>query len=279
MIDLHLHTTASDGHSSPQDLVREAADAGLTTIAVTDHDTVAALPEVAAAARARGLTTIPGIEITAISDGRDVHMLGYFLAAETEELAAFLQRQRADRRRRLSQMMDVLDRIGAPVDRTEIDHRAGRESGRAVGRPLLARALVRAGHVQSIAEAFDRYLGEGKPAYVPREGAAPAEVIELVARAKGLASLAHPGKLRHDEIIPDLVAAGLPAIEVHHPDHDRIDTGRYRRLASFYGLLVTGGSDYHGPGSGRTDGIGKVMLPRADFERLMERAGWTAEAS
>jgi hypothetical protein len=110
---------------------------------------------------------------------------------------------------------------------------------------------------------------------VPRQGATPRDVIELVARANGLASLAHPGKLRHDEIIPGLVDAGLPAIEVQHPDHDEVDTGRYRQMATTFGLLVTGGSDYHGPGSGRTAGLGHVTLARQDFERLAVRAGWT----
>lgn len=274
MIDLHLHTTASDGRSRPAELIEEAIGAGLTTIAVTDHDTVAAVPEVAAAARERGIEAVPGIEITAVHAGRDIHILAYFVSIEGEELGAFLERQRADRRRRLFEMAERLDRAGVPVDRDALRQRAA-GAGRAAGRPLLADALVRAGHVASIAEAFDRYLTQGRPAFVPREGATPREVIELVARANGLASLAHPGKLRHDEIIPGLVDAGLPAIEVQHPDHDEVDTGRYRQMATTFGLLVTGGSDYHGPGSGRTAGLGQVTLARQDFERLAVRAGWT----
>lgn len=275
MIDLHLHTTASDGRSTPADLVREAAAAGLTTIAVTDHDTTAAIADVAAAAQGAGLDVVPGIEITAVDRGRDVHILAYFLRADSIELDAFLQRQRADRRRRLFEMIDALDRAGAPVDRAGLDARLAGERHRSLGRPLLAQALVQAGYVATIAEAFDRYLGEGRPAYVARQGASPCEVVRLVTHAGGLASLAHPGKLRRDEIIPDLVDAGLPAIEVHHPDHDDVDVGRYRQLAAAYGLLVTGGSDYHGPGSGRTAGLGRVTLGRADFDRLAARAGWT----
>jgi predicted metal-dependent phosphoesterase TrpH len=279
VIDLHLHTTASDGRSSPRELVREAADAGLTTIAVTDHDTTAAVGEVEAAGQAQGLNTIPGIEITAIHRGRDVHILAYFVRTESEDLASFLARQRTERRRRLNEMIAALERAGAPIDREALDARLAVESTKSVGRPLLARELMRAGHVRSTSEAFDRYLAEGRPGYVQRTGATPREVIELVAQAKGLTSLAHPGKLKRDEILPELVEAGLPAIEVHHPDHDDIDRGRYRHFAGMYGLLVTGGSDYHGPGSGRTAGLGRVTLDREDFDRLVERAGWSGSSS
>jgi predicted metal-dependent phosphoesterase TrpH len=278
VIDLHLHTTASDGRSSPRELVAEAAAAGLTTIAVTDHDTLAAQAEVAAAAREAGLDSLPGIEITAVHTSRDVHILAYFVRDLDGELATFLERQRASRRRRLQQMIELLDRAGVPVDPELVRPRAN-DGGRSLGRPLLADALVRAGHVQSRAEAFDRYLAQGRPAFVTREGASPAEVIGLVTRAHGIASLAHPGKARHDEWIPEFVDAGLPAIEAHHPDHDALDTSRYRLIAETHGLLVTGGSDYHGPGSGRTDGLGRVTLGRPDFERLAERAGWPGSAS
>jgi len=271
MIDLHMHTTASDGRSRPVELIDEAAAAGLTTIAVTDHDTLAALPDVADAARARGIETIPGIEITAVHSGRDVHILAYFVSSANEELASFLERQRADRLRRLFEMLDRLDRVGVPVDREAVRERAG-GAGRSAGRPLLADALVRAGHVGSIAEAFERYLGQGRPAFVSRQGASPQEVIELIGRANGLTSLAHPGKLHDDALIPGMVDAGLPAIEVQHPDHDSVDIARYRKMAERFGLLVTGGSDYHGPGSGRAAALGNVTLPPEDFERLTARA-------
>ena len=271
MIDLHLHTTASDGRSSPSDLVREAHRAGLTTIAVTDHDTTAGLADVAAAAQAHGLDTVSGIEITAVHRGRDVHVLGYFFDAASGDLSTFLVRQREDRRRRVLAMLDRLDTLGLAVDRTAVMERAAGAGGRAIGRPMLADALVRAGHVRSISEAFDRFLGEGRTAYIERDGAPPQRVLALIAGAGGLSSLAHPGKLRRDDLIPELVDAGLSAIEVHHPDHDAIDVGRYRQMAAGLGLLVTGGSDYHGPGSGRTSGLGQVTLPRGDFVRLAER--------
>jgi len=278
LIDLHLHTTASDGRSSPHDLVQEAAAAGLTAIAVTDHDTTNALAAVKAAAAAVGIAWVPGIEITAVYLGRDVHVLGYFIDAANGELARFLENQREDRRRRLFEMADALDRIGAPIDREAIET-ANTDSARAPGRPLLADLLVRAGHVRTISEAFERFLGTARPAFVSRRGAAPADVVALIGRAGGMASLAHPGKVHVDHLIPELARSGLPAIEVYHPDHDRASTARYRELAREHGLLVTGGSDYHGPGSGREAALGHVTLPSREYERLIEQAGWSGTTS
>jgi len=164
------------------------------------------------------------------------------------------------------------------VDLERAMAQAARSVGRAVGRPMAAAALVEAGHVADIREAFDRYLGEGRPAFIERQGATPAEVVALVARAGGVTSLAHPGKTNKDQLIPDLVAAGLPAIEVYHPEHNTAETARYRQMASTFNLLVTGGSDYHGVGSGRSQGLGQFHLPAADFARLAERTEWPTGA-
>jgi len=273
-IDLHLHTTVSDGRSTPDELVAEAAAAGLSTIAVTDHDTTGACAQVAAAAHARGMSWIPGIEITAVHEGRDVHMLAYFFDTAGVELSEFLERQRVDRRRRLFVMADVLERIGVPIDREPLNAAAANSTGRSPGRPLLADGLIRAGHVKNIAEAFERYLGDGRPAFISREGASPVEVVALIKRAGGITSIAHPGKLRRDDLIPVLAAAGMDAIEVNHPDHDDLATARYAHLARQYSLLVTGGSDYHGKGSGRTSGLGRIGLGAEDYSRLIERSGW-----
>jgi len=271
VIDLHLHTTASDGRSSPEALVEEAAAAGIRTLAVTDHDTMAAVPAAARAAAAAGLTLVPGIEITAVHERRDVHILGYYLDADHPELSAFLVEQRARRRRRIDDMLERLAEIGAPVD-AEAVRTSHREAGRAIGRPVLAAALVAAGHARDIADAFDRYLALGRPAFVPRQGASLDAVVGLIGRAGGLASIAHPGKMHIDAIIPDCVTAGLAAIEVFHPDHSESDVLRYAEMASALGVLVTGGSDYHGPGSGRTSGLGIVGLPAEAFARFAARA-------
>jgi predicted metal-dependent phosphoesterase TrpH len=277
MIDLHMHTTASDGRSTPEQLVQEVLARGIATMAVTDHDTTAAWDEVNAAAVAAGVTCVPGIEITAVANGRDVHMLGYFLDHTHPELVTFLAQQRVDRRRRVREIADLLARLGAPVD-IESATLTSQLIGRAWGRPIVAAALVEAGHVANFREAFDRYLGEGRPAFIERIGVSPAEVVALVARAGGVASMAHPGKTQKDHLIPDLVAAGLKAIEVYHPDHDVADTARYLQMARTYNVLPTGGSDYHGPGSGRDEALGHVHLPVMDFERLAECGGWTGHA-
>lgn len=271
MIDLHMHTTASDGRSTPRELARHLAGAGITTAAVTDHDTTAAIAEVRAAAGRRGMRVITGIEITAVQDAEDVHMLGYGFDPDEAGLVAFLETQRADRRRRLEEMHARLVAIGLPVDIEAHLSAAAGKSGKALGRPLLAAALVSAGYVGSIAEAFDKYLGAGGPAFVSRRGASPAEVVAIVHAAGGIVSVAHPGKLRNDALIEPLADAGLDAIEVYHPDHDGIATARYRARAAGLGLLVTGGSDFHGRESGRVDAVGRVTLPADDFARLEER--------
>ena len=272
MIDLHLHTTASDGLLAPADLVRAAHAAGLTVIAVTDHDTVAGVPDARAAAQSFGMTLVPGIEVTAVHGGRDLHILGYFVEIDDGRFAAFLARQRADRRRRLDRMVERLAALGAPVARP-LPGETGNDAT-AVGRPHVARALVEAGHAASIADAFERFVGADGPAFVPRAGASPAETIAEIAAAGGLASLAHPGKSLSDvALIARLIEAGLTAIEVHHPDHTSEHVAYYQGLVGDRGLLATGGSDYHGPGSGRTDALGQVTLPARDYAALAARAG------
>lgn len=276
MIDLHLHTTASDGRSTPDALVREAARAGLTTIAVTDHDTVGAIAAVRAAAAPAGITVVAGIEITAVEGGRDVHVLGYFIDEQDHALADFLLAQRRDRRRRVDEIVGRLAALGMPVtlDLPPVPSAGGPPADpvagqRAVGRPLVAAALVEAGHARDISDAFDRFLSPGRPAFVARQGATPAVVIARIVATGGVASLAHPGKIGFDDQIPAWVAAGLAAIEVFHPDHPDADRARYEAIADEFGLLVTGGSDYHGPGSGRSDALGRVTLPPEDFARLV----------
>ncbi len=270
MIDLHTHTIASDGALSPRALVERAHRLGIRTLAVTDHDTLAGVPEAAAAAAARGMELLPGIEITAVHGGRDVHVLAYFLDPHPEGLTPFLVRQRRDRTRRALEMSARLAALGAPVDLEDLV--AGAEAaGRAVARPTVARALLDAGHVTSLQQAFDRWLADGRPAYVPRTGASPAEVVRLVARSGGVPVLAHPGLLRKDELIPELAAAGLGAIEAYHSDHDAGVQSRYLRLADEHRLAVSGGSDFHGDDHPRARCFGRVGLPRERFMPLFQR--------
>jgi predicted metal-dependent phosphoesterase TrpH len=270
VIDLHLHTTASDGRSEPEDLARRAAAAGLRTIAVTDHDTTAGVARTRAAAEPLGLSVEMGIEITAVHAGRDVHLLGYFFDDGHPELAAFLEQQRADRRRRIDLMLGRLRDMGVALD-GEAVRAQGVADGKAIGRPALARALVTAGHAKDVADAFDRYLADGRPAFIARQGASPADVVALIARAGGVSSFAHPGKLGLDDLLPGLARDGLTAVEVFHPDHSAAESDRYMALAQGLGLLVSGGSDFHGPASGRVDAMGIVHLPDVHFQALKSR--------
>ena len=268
MIDLHLHTTASDGTLRPADLVARAARAGLTTIGVTDHDTTAGLDEARVEALARGMRLIDGIEITAVENERDIHVLGYFIDPSNEALCGFLERQREDRIRRVREIAGRLAMLGAPVDPEPLVAR-GLESGRSVGRPHVAAALIASGYVQSWDEAFERFLEKGRPAFVPRRGASASEVVSIIRAAGGAASLAHPGLSAVDELIPQLAHAGLAALEARHSDHDVNTESRYRALARSLGLAVTGGSDFHGDVEGRACALGTIVITDselADFE-------------
>lgn len=295
MIDLHLHTTASDGRLTPAQLVARAAAAGITTMSVTDHDTVAGLAEVGAEASARGIRLVPGIEVTSIADARDVHLLGYFFDPGSAMLATFLEGQRALRVSRVREIGARLAALGLPVDVDTVLTAAATRPGSSVGRPQLALALVSAGYVRSVQEAFDRWLANGQPGYVPRTGPSPAAVVEIIHAAGGLVSFAHPAVTRRDELIRPLVDAGLDAIEVYHSDHTPADEVGYRGLAVRLGVLVSGGSDFHGdptplragpstalkagdpasppaPSRARRGTLGVVSLPADAFAALEERA-------
>ena len=269
LIDLHLHTTASDGLFEPAILVDLAWRAGIRTMSVTDHDTIAGLQEAERAATAAGMAFVPGIEITAVHEGRDIHVLGYFFDRADAAFGEFLAQQRADRVRRVNVMADKLADLGKPIDRRAV--LASRSRGRSLGRPLVAKALVKAGHVADTRQAFDQLIGEGKPAFIPRSGPGPAEVIAIINRAGGVSSLAHPGLSRRDDLIPAMVDAGLTAVEAFHSEHDLTTTARYLALADRHGILVSGGSDYHGDKERRRAAFGTVGLPRERFERLAAR--------
>ena len=271
MIDLHLHTTASDGRLSPEQLVRTAAAAGITTLAVTDHDTTAGVAAARAAAGAVGVEVVMGIEITAVLDGRDVHILGYFFDDTYPELVTFLAAQREDRRRRVDAIVERLNALGAPVNHRDLTRQA-EDSRKAIGRPAIAQAIVAAGHARDVQGAFDRFLADGRPAFVSREGAPPAEVIALLRRSGGVASFAHPGKVGLDHVMPGLAAAGLTGLEVFHPDHDEDATQKYAEMAQTLNLSPTGGSDYHGPKSGRAECLGVVGLTAEAYAAFAARA-------
>jgi predicted metal-dependent phosphoesterase TrpH len=256
---------------TPAALVARAAASGITVLGITDHDTTAGLAEARAAASRHGVRLVEGVEITAVENGRDVHVLGYFVDPGESALVAFLDRQRADRVRRVQEMAQKLEALGCAVDYEALLAPAGPDAGRSIGRPQLAQALVAAGHARDPNDAFDRLLGSRGPAFVPRRGASPDEVIDVVRRAGGLASIAHPGLTDVDRIIPRLAAAGLTALEARHSDHDAETEQRYRNLAAQHGLVVSGGSDFHGDSGHRIPRLGVITLPAADFAALEAR--------
>jgi predicted metal-dependent phosphoesterase TrpH len=271
VIDLHTHTTASDGRCSPAELVDRAARAGVTVLAVADHDTVSGCAAAAEACAAAGIDFVNGTEITAVVEEKDVHVLGYFFDRESAALLSFLAEQR---RRRVDRVHEIVRRLAQQGVALDVDAILGpgvADSSKAAGRPWIARAMVAAGVVGTVSEAFEKWLTPGRPAFVPRIGATPEEVFARIHEAGGIASLAHPGPMRRDERIPGYADAGLDAIEAHHSDHEPADVERYLALAARLNLAVSGGSDFHADDEHGGGGPGSVSLPRERFEELKQR--------
>lgn len=247
-IDLHLHTTHSDGSLPPAEVLALAHKAGVTALAITDHDITDGIPEAMKAGEELGIEIIPGIEISSQWEDGELHILGYFLDWKDPALNRHLAGLRASRHRRNPLMVQKLNELGLDLTYEEVRALAGTES---VGRPHIARLLMEKGYVQSAKEAFDRYLGNGKAAYVSRELPDPAEAIGWIRAAKGIPVLAHPTWVRLDEtsllkLCETLKATGLMGIEVHYSTHKRAQTEEYLNIAKRLDLLVTGGSDFHG---------------------------------
>ncbi len=266
--DLHTHTFFSDGRYSPEDLVAEAVRGGLRCLAVTDHDTLAALPRARRAASGR-LEIVGGVELSAQWEGRDIHILGYFVDETDRVLIERLQTFQGHRRRRLEEMTRRLRESGLPeVTWDEVAAEAG---GSAIfGRAHLARVLVRRGLAADVAEAFRRYLAEGRPAYVAKARMEIREAVALIHRAGGVAVMAHPVVTAADACIPVLAAAGLDGLEVFYPRGGERAARYYAGLARRYGLLLTGGSDAHG-GDREGSFVGRVRVPYRFVERLKTR--------
>jgi 3',5'-nucleoside bisphosphate phosphatase len=268
VIDHHLHTPASDGRASPAELVGLAVRAGLSVISVVDHDTTASVAEVGRLADAAGLQCVPGIEMTAVCGTTDVHVLGYHLDVRSATLQRFLDCQRRHRVERVRALLARLESLGLPIPFEAVNEPVGGRAPHTIGRPQVARAMVRAGYVADARAAFDRYLAQGQPAYVPREGATPEEAVRLIVNCGGIASLAHPALLNRDDLVGALASAGMQAIEVYHPDHSADDVTRYRRLAREHGLAVTGGSDFHGETAHGGATLGFIVLPPEEYVRF-----------
>jgi len=268
-VDLHSHTTASDGALSPRELVRLAARQGVRVLAVTDHDSVSGLPEAIDEAARHGIEIVPGLEINCDVEGAEVHVLGYCVDWQEPWFETFLSEQRAERTARVHRIVTRLTELGLPLTADEVLAICKEGSP---GRPHVALAMVHRGYVKSVREAFDRYLRSGGPANVPRRRLTPVEAVQVIRRAHGVPVMAHPGLANRDEMIPELVAAGLAGIETFYPEHSAGQIEAYRAICRERGLVATGGSDYHGSHTGRANTLGTPHVPLEVWEALKERA-------
>ena len=267
--DLHTHTSASDGLLTPGQLVLLASQRGLAAIAITDHDTVEGVSAALAIADP-GLRVVAGVELSCAVEGADVHLLGYGVDVTSSGLTTFLTERADERRARAAAIVDRLGEIGVPVSLARVTELAGRGT---VGRPHVARALVEAGHVSSIGNAFDLYLGHGRPAHVERPGLTPQRAIEVIHAAGGAAVLAHPlYSPGYVDFLPDLVVAGLDGLEVVYPDHNEATERRLAALARSHGLIATGGSDFHADSGRPGRGLGETTVDVAILDLLAARA-------
>ncbi|MCL6458188.1 MAG: PHP domain-containing protein [Gorillibacterium sp.] len=250
--DLHIHTTASDGLHSPEEIVQMAKVAGLTAIAITDHDTTEGIDAAIAEGEQANLIVVPGVEISTVASGQDIHVLGYYMNDKDFLFQERLQSLRSVRDRRNELMAAKLNELGIPIDLNEIYamHGGSMRPGESVGRPHIAEWLIQHGAVKSMREAFDRYLGKNGAAYVNPPRIHPQEAIAWIHEAGGCAVLAHPGLYGEDALVPELVIAGLDGIEVYHSDHSPEDEKRYKELATRFNLVLSGGSDFHGSRQG-----------------------------
>ena len=262
--DLHLHTHFSDGTFSPEELAGHGARLGFAALALTDHDSVEGCARMAELCEASGIIFIPGTELTAEHEGTELHLLGYFVDTQNQKLLTEIARFQVGRQNRIHEIVARLNELNMPLEAGTVFALANCKSP---GRPHVARALIKAGLVANLDEAFDRFLKKNRPAWVPKTKISALAGIELIHQAGGLAVMAHPGLNRTDEVIPALVDAGLDGIECFHTKHSTATTERYLEIADKYHLLVTGGSDCHGFSKGKPL-IGRIKLPYEYVEKL-----------
>jgi 3',5'-nucleoside bisphosphate phosphatase len=274
-VDLHTHTTASDGTYAPRDLVAEAASRGVRVLAVTDHDSTEGLAEaIDEAERRRPLEIIPGIEINCDVEGAEIHVLGYLMDWQAEWFQDFCREQRRERRARIHRMVERLAAIGMPLDADEVF--AIVKEGSA-GRPHVAQVMVTRGYVKTVREAFDKYLGSGKPGHVPRKKVTPEDAVRIIRKAGGVPVFAHPGLADRDELIPGLIAAGLMGIECYYTEHSAAQRASYLQICKDHDLVATGGSDFHGP-KVRAATLGSPSVPMAAVDGLRAKAALSHRA-
>ena len=266
--DLHTHTFHSDGTRSPREVVDVARASGIDILCISDHDNLAAYFEIKPYADDIGTLLVPGMELSCGYDGVDVHILAYAFDPHDERIAARLASFRETRHQRGYRMVETLRTLGYDIKPERVDQLA---AGGAMGRPHVARALVEAGYVASVSEAFDKLLGSGKPAYIDKERFRVDEAVSLIHRAGGVLSVAHPTLYRdHERIVGEILDAGVDAVEVMHPEVSAADRERYTNIARFRGKFVTGGSDDHGTVK-TSETLGTIKVPESLIAPIVER--------
>jgi len=282
-VDLHLHTTVSDGALRPAELVRAAAAAGIQTIAITDHDSVDGVKEAERAATGLSLEVIPGIELSSSQNGEEIHLLGYFLDIDDPHLRAALGRLQEERRAQARAMVARLRELGCSLDWPRV---SAMSEGHSIGRPHIAKALVERGYVASVDEAFSRFLKRGGPAYVEGRKLPPQEAVSMIRAAGGVASLAHPiivgaddYRLDLERLVPALAEAGLEGLEAYYKGYTSEIRASLLAMAARYRLIPTGGSDFHGGGVVADAELGAVDVPLETVERLRAHRRGSGSAS
>lgn len=267
-VDFHVHTSASDGSFSPGEVVARAAKAKLAAIGITDHDTMDGIYGAGIAGKKFNMEIIPGIEFSTHLKYEEIHILGYYCRSDDISLIKTISRLKSDRYERMEKMVYKINNLGLRVTFNEV---LAEVKGKAIGRPHLARVLCKKGYCKDLDEAFARYIGFNAPAYVKRKEFTPVEAIEIIRGAGGVPVLAHPGTYKKVNFLPYLIEAGLMGIEVFHPRNSIQVSRRYLRYASRCGLLITGGSDYHGGKNGQGTRLGDVKMDPTFLKQLKRR--------
>lgn len=271
--DLHIHTIFSDGELTPEEAVRAAAGVGITAVSITDHDSTDGIPAAMAEGKAVGVEVIPGVELSTElkSTGEsEMHILGYFINWENAKFQESLKLFRKVRQERARKILDKLEAAGVKLDEPKLFESA---AGGTIGRLHFAKALISQGFVRDVGEAFDKFLGFGKKAYVPKWQLKPEEAINMILQVGGVPILAHPhfGNYGNRNVLKSLVGSGLQGIEVWHCNHPQWAIDKFRDTAQEMGLLETGGSDNHGAPGTSSSSLGRVKLPYEFVEKLKER--------
>lgn len=267
-IDLHVHTTASDGLLNPKEVIQWASKKHLEAIAITDHDTIDGIEEAIYYGKKNGIKVIPGIEINTDYKGLEIHILGYLIDYKEKWFQDLLKELRLARYNRAKKMVQKLQDLGLSITMKEVEANANAAS---IGRPHIARVLINNGWVKTMKEAFDEYIGKEGPAFVERYKITPCEAIKYISDCGGIPVLAHPGLIKDNSIIKELVNCGLQGLEVYHSKHDQNMVHLYNSIAKQYHLIITGGSDFHGSLHEGQPILGSLNIDKSIIEDLQNK--------